>query len=312
MIQEGDSHQNHYDQQTSPNYGIALPPNTTIRPYSYDRFFIITARSCCTCPTAIYSSPVTMYTLLTTSILVPVIHTPFEYGFFDSTQTTTDNPSMYLKQTIPKYKSQASSYSLPSDLFQCKKKNSQESSETVLDYLTRLLQIANNKTIPNQILLAVALQGLKPAIKTIVMNQNPTNMDDLRKAAIKAEQSIDYTDNNNNSSTLNALLEELKQIKDEIKAVSSEQNMENNNSFSQSFVSEKTPQFRSQRPNYQHHNLSYQPAKYSSSSISKSRSNYRHEKPHDAYYHSQLHSRSQTFCLGCGGLCISRRVCRAQ
>ncbi|KAK3588220.1 hypothetical protein CHS0354_036910, partial [Potamilus streckersoni] len=43
-------------------------------------------------------------------------------------------------------------------------------------------------------------------------------MDELRKAAIKAEKLIYYTDNNNNSSTLNALLEELKQIKDEIKA----------------------------------------------------------------------------------------------
>ncbi|KAK3582146.1 hypothetical protein CHS0354_017258 [Potamilus streckersoni] len=124
MIQEGDSHQNHYDQQASPNYGIALMPNSTIRPYSYDRFFITTAISGCTCPTAIYRSPVTMYTLLTTSILVLVFHTPFDYGFFDSTQTTTDNPSMYLKQTIPKYKYQASSCSLPSDLLQCKKKNS--------------------------------------------------------------------------------------------------------------------------------------------------------------------------------------------
>ncbi|KAK3577888.1 hypothetical protein CHS0354_014561 [Potamilus streckersoni] len=183
MIQEGDSHQNHYDQQTSPNYGIALAPNTTIRPYSHDRFFITTARSCCFCPTAIYSSPVTIYTLLTTSILVPVIHTPFEYGSFDSRQTTTDNSSMYFKQTIPKYKYQASSYSLP---------------------------------------------------KANVLNAFPFYLQEHAKQA-----------------------------------------------------------------------------KYFSSSISKPRSNYRHEKPHDAYYHSQLHSRFQTFCLGCGGLCISRRVCRA-
>ncbi|KAK3594439.1 hypothetical protein CHS0354_000261 [Potamilus streckersoni] len=54
MIQEGDSHHNHYDQQTSPNYSIDLPRNTTIRPYAHDRFFITPARSCCTCPTAIY------------------------------------------------------------------------------------------------------------------------------------------------------------------------------------------------------------------------------------------------------------------
>ncbi|KAK3593610.1 hypothetical protein CHS0354_025499 [Potamilus streckersoni] len=43
MIQEGDSHHNHYDQQTSPNYGIDLPRNSTIRLYSHDRFFITTA-----------------------------------------------------------------------------------------------------------------------------------------------------------------------------------------------------------------------------------------------------------------------------
>ncbi|KAK3605583.1 hypothetical protein CHS0354_005890 [Potamilus streckersoni] len=88
MIQEGDSHQNHYDQQTSPIYGIALAPNTTIRPYSHDPFFITTA------------APVALVRQLST-----VLH-------------------MYLKQMIPIYKSQASSYSLPSDLRQCKKKNS--------------------------------------------------------------------------------------------------------------------------------------------------------------------------------------------
>ncbi|KAK3590347.1 hypothetical protein CHS0354_025739 [Potamilus streckersoni] len=55
---------------------------------------------------------------------VPVTRTPFDYGSFDSTQTTIDNPSMLLKQTITKYKEQASSYSFLSDLRQCKEKDS--------------------------------------------------------------------------------------------------------------------------------------------------------------------------------------------
>ncbi|KAK3603962.1 hypothetical protein CHS0354_025494, partial [Potamilus streckersoni] len=73
-------------------------------------------RSCCSCPAAIYRSPVTMFTPLSTPFPVSVTHTSFHYGSFDPTQTMTDNPSMYLKQTTTKKstKSAATAFSVTS------------------------------------------------------------------------------------------------------------------------------------------------------------------------------------------------------
>ncbi|KAK3598879.1 hypothetical protein CHS0354_036182 [Potamilus streckersoni] len=81
------------------------------------------------------------------------------------------------------------------------------------------------------------------------MNQNPTNMDDLLKAAMLAEKSINCTDNNN-SSTLDALLEEFKQIKDEIKAVSSEQNIKNNSQLRTEHQKQQSAQNRTSKTNH--------------------------------------------------------------
>ncbi|KAK3597386.1 hypothetical protein CHS0354_040108, partial [Potamilus streckersoni] len=142
------------------------------------------------------------------------------------------------------------------------------------------------------------------------MNQNPTNIDDIRKAANLAEKPINNIDNDN-SPTISALLEELKQIKDEFQAVSSALNIENN-SFSQSFVHGTKQPFRSHRLNSHNHNMSYQPAQSFFSSVYNYRCHYTPRLSHDAYYHSQPHRHSQTLCLGCGGLCTSRRVCRAR
>ena len=44
-------------------------------------------------------------------------------------------------------------------------------SETVREYLSRLFQNATNKDIPEQVLLAVGINGLRPEIRRIVMNK---------------------------------------------------------------------------------------------------------------------------------------------
>ncbi|KAL3868432.1 hypothetical protein ACJMK2_041240 [Sinanodonta woodiana] len=98
----------------------------------------------------------------------------------------------------------------------------QGSSESVLDYLSRLLHIATNKVIPEQVLLAVALNGLKPSVKMIVMNKKP-NMSDLREAAVLAEKEIITTDHTD-LSALNTILDEVKQLKDEVKVANLKQN----------------------------------------------------------------------------------------
>lgn len=46
-------------------------------------------------------------------------------------------------------------------------------SEPVLDYLSRLFKLATNRNISDDILLAVAMNGLKPELKTIVMTKEP-------------------------------------------------------------------------------------------------------------------------------------------
>ncbi|KAK3582921.1 hypothetical protein CHS0354_009728 [Potamilus streckersoni] len=103
----------------------------------------------------------------------------------------------------------------------------QGSSESVMDYLSRLLQFATNKTIPDHVLLAVALNGLKRSVKRIPMNKNPVNMAELRQAAILAEKSITTTDTTD-CSTLHTILDEVKQLKDEIKVANSKQNQDSN------------------------------------------------------------------------------------
>ncbi|KAK3606304.1 hypothetical protein CHS0354_037982 [Potamilus streckersoni] len=75
----------------------------------------------------------------------------------------------------------------------------------------------NNRSTPT-----VALNGLKPSVKRIVMNKSPTNMAELSQAAVLAEKYI-ATTNTTDFSTLNTILNEVKQIKDEVKVANSKQ-----------------------------------------------------------------------------------------
>ncbi|CAG2246894.1 unnamed protein product [Mytilus edulis] len=60
--------------------------------------------------------------------------------------------------------------------------------ESVLDFLSRLLKLATNRNISDDILLAVAMNGLKADLKTIVMTKEPKNIEEFRHAATLAEK----------------------------------------------------------------------------------------------------------------------------
>ena len=76
--------------------------------------------------------------------------------------------------------------------------------ESVHDYLSRLFHTASNKDISDQVLLAVGINGLRPEIKTIVMNKEPKNIEELRHSATLAEKTV--------SSTVSSIDHKLSQI----------------------------------------------------------------------------------------------------
>jgi translation initiation factor 6 (eIF-6) len=57
-----------------------------------------------------------------------------------------------------------------------------------------VLQVTNNKSYPESLVLSVSLKGLNPEIKQIVMPQNHT-IEALRKASNLAEKTVAVTDN---------------------------------------------------------------------------------------------------------------------
>ena len=88
--------------------------------------------------------------------------------------------------------------------------------ESVLDYLSRLYQLATNRNISDDILLAVAMNGLKPELKTIVMTKEPKNVEELRHCATLAEKAISSNTANTISQTV---LEEIQTLKDQLKSI---------------------------------------------------------------------------------------------
>lgn len=67
---------------------------------------------------------------------------------------------------------------------------SQHSDETVEDYFTRLLAKSTGSNVSEQVLVEVAIEGLKNSLKLIVMPRNPRNLEDARQAALLAEKTI--------------------------------------------------------------------------------------------------------------------------
>ncbi|KAK3595519.1 hypothetical protein CHS0354_021620, partial [Potamilus streckersoni] len=66
MIQEGASHQNLRNQQTSPCYAAALPRTLQHSPIHMTVSSLHPLRFCCNYPATICRSPVTMYTPVST------------------------------------------------------------------------------------------------------------------------------------------------------------------------------------------------------------------------------------------------------
>ncbi|VDI61164.1 Hypothetical predicted protein [Mytilus galloprovincialis] len=62
--------------------------------------------------------------------------------------------------------------------------------ESVLDYFSILLKLSTNRNISDNILLAVAMNGLRSDFKTVVMTKEPKNIEELRHAAVLAEKAI--------------------------------------------------------------------------------------------------------------------------
>ncbi|KAK3610221.1 hypothetical protein CHS0354_038862 [Potamilus streckersoni] len=224
----------------------------------------------------------------------------------------------------------------------------QGSSESVMDYLGRLFQTATNKPIPDQVLLAVALNGLEPSVKRIVMNKNPANMAELRQAAVLAEKSIATTDTTD-FSALNTILNEVKQLKDEVSA-NSKQTQDSISSL-QSHAHINATKLPSLPPNsnYRSHDTYYTPLPPAQSHDTYYRPNPTYTPPPSAqshntyfrpnqtytpppsafhqrypsrhsssqpsrapYFQPQTHTRHPTPCIGCGKHCTSRTICPAR
>jgi hypothetical protein len=70
---------------------------------------------------------------------------------------------------------------------------SQSATETVATYVDRMRMAMDGHNIPETVLVTVIIKGLKPAIKQIVMPQDPTTFMDLLKSARMAEQVLQET-----------------------------------------------------------------------------------------------------------------------
>ena len=76
--------------------------------------------------------------------------------------------------------------------------------------------MATNRNISDDILLAVAMNGLKPELKTIVMTKETKNVEELRHCATLAEKAISSNTVNTISQTV---LEEIQTLKYQLKSI---------------------------------------------------------------------------------------------
>ncbi|CAG2213164.1 unnamed protein product [Mytilus edulis] len=90
--------------------------------------------------------------------------------------------------------------------------------ESVLDYLSRLLKLSTNRNISDDILLAVAMNGLRSDFKTVVMTKEPKNIEELRHAAVLAEKAINSSIGSVTSIN-QTVLDEIHSLKEEIKSI---------------------------------------------------------------------------------------------
>lgn len=87
--------------------------------------------------------------------------------------------------------------------------------ETVREYLSSLFQNATNRDIPEQVLLTVGINGLRPEIRRIVMNREPKNVEELRHCATLAEKSS-FASESNLQLAVNNMQSDIQSIKDHL------------------------------------------------------------------------------------------------
>jgi hypothetical protein len=69
----------------------------------------------------------------------------------------------------------------------------QNPTESVAAFFTRVLKCTTNRTYPESLITSVAVQGLLPELKTIVMPHNHKTLEGLRQAATMAERTVAAT-----------------------------------------------------------------------------------------------------------------------
>ena len=213
----------------------------------------------------------------------------------------------------------------------------QSVNETVLDYLCRLQKnAALNPKVDEDLLLAIAVNGLRSEIRQIVINKEPKNFADLRRFATIAEKSI-AAPVNTIQSLHETMINEIQTLKDQIHTI--------NSSMNKAQISEPTPtvnqmmsgddendfhKFRNSQPSRYRaaqyiprvvpqtqprpnpYRQSYPPRnvqKYESPNYS----NYREPQPRPRYMPSQTENTSTFHCPACGDIsCNDRRFCRAR
>lgn len=69
----------------------------------------------------------------------------------------------------------------------------QQPTESISSFFTRFLKVTNDRGYPEGLLVSILLKGLSPQIKQIVMPQNHTDVENIRKAAVLAEKTLAST-----------------------------------------------------------------------------------------------------------------------
>ena len=214
---------------------------------------------------------------------------------------------------------------------------SQSVTETVLDYLCRLQKkAALNPKVDDNLLLAIAVNGLRSEIRRIVINKEPKNFADLRRYATIAEKSI-ASPVNTIQSLHDTMINEIQTLKDQIHTI--------NSSMNKVQISEQTPTVNqimtADDENDFHKFRNSQPSRYRAAQTiprvvprpqprpnqlrqsypprnfqrypSPNYSNYREPQYRPRYMPSQSENVSTFHCPACGDTsCNDRRFCRAR
>ena len=173
----------------------------------------------------------------------------------------------------------------------------QTNTETVDDFLTRVGQKTTEYDLPPHLLVGIAFQGLKSSIAKIVMPQKPTSMEKLREISVLAERTVRATElpTDCSATTLNNMETRMTQLSEKFET-------------SLAALTAKIPQ----RQSYVIQQRRQTPRHLGNTF---GRQNLRHNRPMGPRPHNIPPTIRQTaqpyVCLGCGGQCQSRQLCKA-